>query len=58
MTSETTDLADKIAARIADEYAIGTFSRFMDEPADFDAVELGELAKVIREVIKQEKANV
>ena len=47
-----TDLAHKIAARLLEEYSIGSFSRFMDEPASFDSATEDELAELIMEVIE------
>lgn len=45
------DLANRIAARLLEEYEIGTSSRFCDEPASFDYVDQVELAEVIQGVI-------
>lgn len=48
------DLADKIAAKLLEEYRIGSFSRFMDDPPDFDSTDAEDIAETIREVIKAE----
>lgn len=48
------DLADKIAARLREKWAIGDFSRFCDEPADFDMAGVEAVAEVIREVMDSE----
>lgn len=38
-----------LAAELLDaEFAIGTFSRFCDEPPTFDHAELEEIARIIR----------
>ena len=52
-TTVSPDLADKIASKLLDKYSIGDFSRFMDEPADFDPTAHADLAAVIREIIRQ-----
>jgi hypothetical protein len=45
------DLAMRIAKRLKDEWAIGSSSRFCDEPPDFDSASEEEIAEVIREVM-------
>lgn len=55
MTQTTiSSLAKKIALRLKDDYSIGFVSSFCDEPADFDSVDLDELAETIQEVIDAE----
>lgn len=42
------DTATKAAEAIQAEWSVGTFSRFCDDPADFDSAETNEIADVIR----------
>ena len=51
MYTMTDKEAYRLAKALLDEYDIGTSSRFCDDPPDFDAVELEELANFIFEVL-------
>ena len=51
MSQSAPDLADRIAAKLLDEYRIGWSSRFMDDPPDWDSEDAAGLAETIREVI-------
>ncbi len=41
------------AEKLLESYRIGTFSRFCDDPPDFDGTKIEEIAAIIKDVYEQ-----